>query len=393
VIKPQATKKESAVFGATDQESRIELYAVDVDAESLLFATTPRINWAFKATEKRFTGALYAADHKWDAFATIADQIGADVTAIKPTKKAYRGATLDVEFKAAPTRDLLRLIGDTGRLNMVVAPGELPALTVRMKRLPWDLALEVFVARIGWAMFREGNTYYVVPAGTKVDVAKKTYKGPTIDLDVKDGTVADAVTALRALTKLEIGSCSTTKLSFRVKRMPLTQVVKALEIASGEKLTDKTACTSKPIGDEPATELRLTAIASMGITRSAVFAHKSGILVGKRPDQPRMKDIGSSYVALSTGEELELYTFSRLPEEPEMTVPAPPALVRTAAVIKRGERWSAIVERATGGIPLRLDTGHWRGTSGTVEIDHDGVRVTVEGEPTPRAVPLGPESP
>jgi len=390
VIKPLAAKKDSAVFTASDQESQIEIYAVDVDAESLLFATTPRINWVFKATGKRFTGALYAADHNWDAFSTIADQIGADASEIKVDKK-YRGATLDLEFSAAPTREVLRLVAETGSINIVVPPGELPALTLRTKRMPWDLVLEITAARIGYTAFREGSTYYIVPAGTKVDTSKEKYAGPRVTLEVKDGTLAEAITAIRALTPLDVGSCSTMKLSFRVKRMPLQQIVKALEIASGEKLTDKTVCPSKPISDEPATELALTAIASTNVARSAVFSHKGEILVGTRKSQPRLTDIGATFVTLSTGESLQLYTFGPLSEpSPSSSVPAPPSLLRTAAVIKRGEHWRAIVERLNGD-PLRLDVGPWSGTSGTVEIDKNGVRVIVEGEPAARIVPLGPK--
>lgn len=388
VIKPLATKKDSAVFAASDQESQIEIYAVDVDAEFLLFATTPPINWVFKATGKRFTGALYAADHNWDAFSMIADQIGADAGAIEVAKK-YRGATIDMEFSAAPTRNVLRLVAETGGINIVVPPGELPALTLRTKRMPWDLVLEITAARIGYTTFREGNTYYIVPAGTKVDTSKKKYAGPILSLELKDATLAEAITAIRALTPLDVGSCSTTKLSFRLKRMPLEQIVKALEIASGEKLTDKTVCPSKPISDELATELALTAIASTSSARSAVFSHKGEILVGTRKGQPRLTDIGPTYVTLSTGESLELYSFGPS-SEPSFSVPAPPSLLRTAAVIKRGDHWHAIVERLNGD-PLRIEAGPWRRTSGTVEIDKNGVRVIVEGEAEPRIVPLGPK--
>jgi len=386
-----STKKDSAVFRASDQESAIELYAVDVAAETLLFTITPRTNWVFKATDKRITGKLVARDHSEDAFGTLADLIGADVTPVTPTKK-YSGASVDIEFTSAPVRDVMRLIADTGRVNVIVAPGELSPLTIRARRLPWDLALEVFATRLGHSAIREGNTFFIVPAGTNVEASKKKYTGPSIDLEMKDGTVADAVTAIRALTKLELGSCSATKLSFRVKRMPVQQVVKALEIASGEKLTDKTACPSKPIADEPTAELKLTAIAMLGAKRAATLSHNGAILVAQAKTQPRVKEIGSGYITFTGEETLQLYTFSSDVSQPEYreTAPPPPPLSRTAAVIKRGDRWMAIVERLNGA-PLHLDAGHWVGTSGTVEIDKQGVRVTVEGESSPRTVPLGPK--
>ena len=58
-------------------------------------------------------------------------------------------ATVDCDFKDAPIHDLLRTIADTGRVNIVVPDGIDAKVTVRLKRVPWDQALEVILASHG----------------------------------------------------------------------------------------------------------------------------------------------------------------------------------------------------------------------------------------------------
>jgi type IV pilus assembly protein PilQ len=69
----------------------------------------------------------------------------------------YRGPTVELDFKEAPIHDLLRLLSDVGKVNIVV-PDEVDAkVTVRMKRVPWDQALEVILASKGLWYRQEGN--------------------------------------------------------------------------------------------------------------------------------------------------------------------------------------------------------------------------------------------
>lgn len=72
-------------------------------------------------------------------------------------RKVYRGPTVELDFKEAPIHDLLRLLSDVGKVNIVV-PDEVDAkVTVRMKRVPWDQALEVILASKGLWYRQEGN--------------------------------------------------------------------------------------------------------------------------------------------------------------------------------------------------------------------------------------------
>jgi type IV pilus assembly protein PilQ len=78
-------------------------------------------------------------------------------------RKVYRGATIDLDFKDAPMHDLLRLISDTGRISIVIPDNIDPKVTVRLKRVPWDQALEVILASHGLWYRRDGTIYRVAP--------------------------------------------------------------------------------------------------------------------------------------------------------------------------------------------------------------------------------------
>jgi type IV pilus assembly protein PilQ len=75
--------------------------------------------------------------------------------------RVYRGATVDFDFKDAPIHDLLRTIAETGRVNIVVPDNITARVTVRLKRVPWDQALEVILSSHGLWYRREGNLYRI----------------------------------------------------------------------------------------------------------------------------------------------------------------------------------------------------------------------------------------
>lgn len=87
----------------------------------------------------------------------VAQQAVTQVNPANRRRKVYRGPTVEMDFKDAPIHDLLRLLSDVGKVNIVV-PDEVDAkVTVRMKRVPWDQALEVILASKGLWYRQEGN--------------------------------------------------------------------------------------------------------------------------------------------------------------------------------------------------------------------------------------------
>jgi hypothetical protein len=375
----------------SSSEEAITVFAVDTDGDWLLCALAPKagINYVFASTGKRLTGQLYAPA-KFDAFATVAGLLGANVTPIEAKGNA---ATVDLDFIGARFADLARIIGEVGRVNVIVAPGVVSTLNARVKDIPWDQALDLFVDRVGLAHTREGNVYFVVRRDTILAPTPKL-PGTRMALDAKDATLAQIVTGVRALGKLELGSCSTTKVTVRLQHVAPGTIVKGLEVVSGEKLADKAECPSKPLTDEPIGELKLVAIISQGIKRVAVFDHMGTIVLGT-PDGKRIKDIGDGYVACSTDAKdstvllrLEDGIGQRSGDDPVSDDDPVKSYRRTSALIQRGDAWIGILETPFG--PRTADAASKPfERSIRFEVNYDGVHVMRDNVEV-RMLPLWP---
>src|SRR5690606_1154023 len=85
------------------------------------------------------------------------------VSQLQRRRKVYRGTKIDLDFKDADIHNLLRLLADVGGVNIVI-PDEIQArVTVRLRRVPWDQALEVILASKGLWYRRAGNPYRIAP--------------------------------------------------------------------------------------------------------------------------------------------------------------------------------------------------------------------------------------
>ena len=73
-----------------------------------------------------------------------------------------RRSSLDVQ--GTDVRDVLRLLAETGGIN-ILASGEVQgSITVRLVDVPWEQALEVVLKLTGLAQERQGNVILVAPA-------------------------------------------------------------------------------------------------------------------------------------------------------------------------------------------------------------------------------------
>lgn len=68
-------------------------------------------------------------------------------------------------MKDADIQDVCRLLADVGGVNIVVGDEVHGRVTVRMKRVPWDQALDAIAETKGLRVVRDGNVVVVKPAG------------------------------------------------------------------------------------------------------------------------------------------------------------------------------------------------------------------------------------
>ncbi|HET9623326.1 MAG TPA: type IV pilus secretin PilQ, partial [Kofleriaceae bacterium] len=78
-------------------------------------------------------------------------------------RRIYHGQTVELHFKDAPIHDLLRIIADVGKVSIVVPDTIDAKVTLDLKRVPWDQALEVILSSHQLWYRREGNLYRIAP--------------------------------------------------------------------------------------------------------------------------------------------------------------------------------------------------------------------------------------
>jgi type IV pilus assembly protein PilQ len=78
-------------------------------------------------------------------------------------KKRYTGRRIDLDFKGADIHNILRLLADVGQVNVIVADDVRGEVTIKMRDVPWDQALDVVLRSKGLGSVREGNLLRVAP--------------------------------------------------------------------------------------------------------------------------------------------------------------------------------------------------------------------------------------
>ena len=69
----------------------------------------------------------------------------------------YTGRRINIDLKDADIHNVLRLLADTGHVNIVTADDVGGTITIRMVNVPWDQVLDVVLQAKGLGMVRTGN--------------------------------------------------------------------------------------------------------------------------------------------------------------------------------------------------------------------------------------------
>jgi hypothetical protein len=322
----------------------LDVYAVDADADRVLGLVWERAYPLIAATKGgTLTGKIIGAS-KAEAAAAIAAAAGIQLA---PVAIKGRGATVDFYFMGAPQRDLFHIFADVLKLNVVVAPGDLPKLDIVVRRKPADGVMDAVVAFDGRVTRRFANTAYVLPKDLPLPPLVKMKAGPIVDLEVKAGTAAEAFAALRAIApEIAVGACDGTTFDLRIRRVPAAEAMRAIQVMSGATLVEtgdggcgiaKTDLTALP------TDGVLTAVVQSGTRFVAVIGGAKPALIEKTEG---VNDIGPGYATIGkTTLQLHQYDFSEPPHDAESWLAS---VVRTSAVMRQGVKWDAIFENTRG---------------------------------------------
>ncbi|MDX1529372.1 MAG: type IV pilus secretin PilQ, partial [Gammaproteobacteria bacterium] len=83
---------------------------------------------------------------------------------VRKDKFGYTGERLSLNFQNIEVRAVLQLIADFTGLNLVASDTVTGTLTLRLKNVPWDQALDIILRTKGLAMRKQGNVVLVAPS-------------------------------------------------------------------------------------------------------------------------------------------------------------------------------------------------------------------------------------
>jgi type IV pilus assembly protein PilQ len=92
-----------------------------------------------------------------------AGEAAAFVAAPLGQQRNFTGRRIDLDLKDADIHNVLRLLADVGQVNVVTADNVTGTVTIRMRNVPWDQALDVVLQSKGLGMIRAGNMIRVAP--------------------------------------------------------------------------------------------------------------------------------------------------------------------------------------------------------------------------------------
>jgi type IV pilus assembly protein PilQ len=84
---------------------------------------------------------------------------------VEAAKKKYTGEKLSLNFQDIEVRAVLQLLADFTGLNIVTSDSVTGSITLRLKDVPWDQALDIVLQTKGLGKRQQGNVIWVAPLG------------------------------------------------------------------------------------------------------------------------------------------------------------------------------------------------------------------------------------
>ena len=91
---------------------------------------------------------------------------------IRESKRGYHGEKLSLNFQDVEVRAVLQILADFTGLNLVTSDSVKGNITLRLKNVPWDQALDLIMKTKGLAKRDNGNVILIAPA-TEFALAEK----------------------------------------------------------------------------------------------------------------------------------------------------------------------------------------------------------------------------
>ena len=136
-------------YDVTDFGTQVDNFEVTRAGANTRITLTPKGRWEQAAyqTDNRFIIEVKPA----------VDETG------KPKPSGYTGEKLSLNFQNIEVRAVLQVIADFTSLNIITSDTVSGNLTLRLKDVPWDQALDIILQAKGLDMRKTGNVVWIAP--------------------------------------------------------------------------------------------------------------------------------------------------------------------------------------------------------------------------------------
>ena len=124
---------------------------------------------------------------KWDFFSyQTGNKFTLEVTPLDTADKAagktrYDGEKLSLDFQNVEVRAVLKVIADFTGLNIVAAESVTGNITLRLKEVPWDQALDIILMTKGLDKRENGNVIWIAPRQELMDKEKQKLEAADVE--------------------------------------------------------------------------------------------------------------------------------------------------------------------------------------------------------------------
>jgi len=114
--------------------------------------------------EGKYEQLAYQSDNEFTIEINPAPELADESSSLFSETKEYDGQRLTLNFQDIETRAVLQLLAETSGRNIVVSDTVQGNVTLRLRNVPWDQALDIVMTTKGLAMRQNGNVIIVAPA-------------------------------------------------------------------------------------------------------------------------------------------------------------------------------------------------------------------------------------
>ncbi len=116
------------------------------------------------SADGKYEQLAYQTDNEFSIEINPAAEEGAEESSLFSETKEYEGQRLTLNFQDIETRSVLQLLAETSGKNIVVSDTVQGNVTLRLRNVPWDQALDIVMTTKGLDMRQNGNVIIVAPA-------------------------------------------------------------------------------------------------------------------------------------------------------------------------------------------------------------------------------------